>query len=122
MEDFLKKVAFLGLGSITASKEKAEKGVERLVKKGEITAAQGERLLKKWLREADKTSKRLSQKIEEGVDAAMDKAGLVRGKDLAALERRIAKLEKKLAAFEKKTPRKKTAKSKTKGGKKAAKG
>lgn len=98
IDDFLKKVAFFGLGTATATKEKIEEGVKKLIAKGEITAAQGEKFVRQWLKEADKTSKELGKKIDNGVNKALDKAGVIRKKDMDALERRVAKLEKALAA------------------------
>lgn len=94
IDDFLKKVAFLGLGTATATKEKIEEGVKKLIAKGEITAAQGEKIVKKWLQDADKASKELGKKIDTGVNKALDKAGVVRKKDVDALERRITRLER----------------------------
>ncbi|TET22599.1 MAG: hypothetical protein E3J71_05625 [Candidatus Stahlbacteria bacterium] len=97
MEEFLKKVAFLGLGTVTATKEKIEEGIGRLIKRGEISAAQGKKLATKLLSEADRTRKELAKKIEEGIKETMAKAGVARMKDIEALNRRIKRLEKKLA-------------------------
>lgn len=102
MEEFLKKVAFLGLGTVTATKEKIEEGIGRLIKRGEISAAQGKKLATKLLSEADRTRKELAKKIEEGIKETMAKAGVARMKDIEALRRRIERLERKLAAHESK--------------------
>lgn len=110
MEDFLKKVAFFGLGTAAATKEKIEQGVKKLIERGEVTAAEGKKLAKKWIADADRASKQLGRKIDAGVNRALDKAGVVRKKDVTALERRIAKLEKKLASCEAKTTKKPAAK------------
>jgi polyhydroxyalkanoate synthesis regulator phasin len=121
MEEFLKKVAFLGLGTVSATREKIEQGIERLVKKGEISAAQGKKVAAKLLSDADRTRKEIAKKIDEGVREGMAKAGVVTTKDIQALKRRIERLERKLAAHEakpshaaKKKPvsKKKTASSK----------
>lgn len=123
MEEFLKKVAFLGLGTVSATREKIEEGIERLVKRGEISAAQGKKLAAKLLSDADRTRKEIAKKIDEGVREGMIKAGVARIKDIEALKRRIAQLEKKVAEHEgkpshaaKKKPvsKKKTASSKKK--------
>lgn len=127
MEEFLKKVAFLGLGTVTATKEKIEQGIERLVKRGEISAAQGKKLAAKLLSDADRTRKEIAKKIDEGVRESLIKAGVARIKDIEALKRRIAQLEKKVAEHEgkpshaaKKKPvsKKKTAPNKTASSKK----
>lgn len=123
MEEFLKKVAFLGLGTVSATREKIEEGIERLVKRGEISAAQGKKLAAKLLSDADRTRKEIAKKIDEGVREGLIKAGVARIKDIEALKRRIAQLEKKVAEHEgkpshaaKKKPvsKKKTASSKKK--------
>ncbi|MEA3311342.1 MAG: hypothetical protein U9Q76_03890 [candidate division WOR-3 bacterium] len=127
MEEFLKKVAFLGLGTVTATKEKIEQGIERLVKRGEISASQGKKLAAKLLSDADRTRKEIAKKIDEGVREGMIKAGVVRMKEIDALKHRIERLERKLAAHEtkpahtaKKKPvsKKKTAPKKTASSKK----
>lgn len=109
MENFLKRVAFLGLGTVAATKEKIEKGVEAMVKKGEITAAQGKELAKKLWADADRSRKEMARKIDEGVKQGIAKAGFVRTKDMEELKKRIAVLERKLAAYEKKPPVKSTS-------------
>lgn len=104
MEEFLKKVAFLGLGTVAATREKIEQGIERLVKKGEISAAQGKKVAAKLLADADRTRKEIAKKIDEGVREGMAKAGVARIKDIEALKRRIAQLEKRVAEHEVKPP------------------
>jgi polyhydroxyalkanoate synthesis regulator phasin len=109
MEDFLKKVAFLGLGTAAVTREKVEAGVEKLIKKGEITAAQGKKLAQKLLADVDRTRKDIAKKIDDGVKAGISKAGFVNRKEHDALKRRIEVLERRLAVHEGKpghTPRK----------------
>lgn len=100
IENYLKQVAFLGLGTFSASREKIETGIAKLVKKGELTAAQGKTLTGKLIADAERMRKAISKKIDEGVKAGLAKAGVVRIKDTQALKRRIEQLEKRLAAHE----------------------
>lgn len=127
MENFLKRVAFLGLGTATATKEKIEAGVQKLVKKGEITATQGRQLAKNLWADAERHSKEIKKRVNDGIKEGMAKADVARISDVEALKRRIAQLEKKLAGHERRashTPKKKTApaaKKATSSGKKTAK-
>ena len=100
MEELLKKIAFLGLGTAALTKEKIEEGIEKLIKKGEITAAEGKRLAQKLLADADRHRKEIAKRIDEGIKQGMAKAGLASIKDIEALKRRIKYLEKRLAEHE----------------------
>jgi polyhydroxyalkanoate synthesis regulator phasin len=102
MEEFLKKVAFLGLGTAALTKEKIEEGVKKLIKKGEITAAEGKKLAQKLLADADRHRKEIAKRIDEGIKEGMAKAGLASKKDMDVLKRRITYLEKRLAEHERK--------------------
>ena len=109
MEDFLKKVAFLGLGTVAATREKIEEGIEKLIKRGVITAAQGKKLAQKLLADADRTRKEIAKKIDAGVKAGISKAGFVTKKEHDTLKRRTEVLERKFAVHSGKpahTPRK----------------
>lgn len=101
MEEFLKKVAFFGLGAVSATREKIEEGVNKLVKKGELTAAQGKKLARKLWADAERTRKDIAKKVDNGVKEGLARAGVARMKDVEALKQRVAQLERKLAAYEK---------------------
>ncbi len=109
MEDFLKKIAFLGLGTAAVTREKIESGIDKLIKRGEITAVQGKKLAQKLLADADRTRKDIAKKIDDGVKAGISKAGFVTRKEHDALRRRMEVLERKFAVHNGKpahTPRK----------------
>lgn len=110
MEDFLKKVAFLGLGTAAATREKISKTVEKLIKQGEITASQGKKLAEKLWADAEKTRKEIGRKIDEGIKAGISKAGFVPKKDFELLKQRVELLEKRLASSKLKSTQKKTQK------------
>lgn len=114
MEDFLKKVAFLGLGTAAATREKIEESVEKLIKKGEITAAQGKKLAQKLLADADRARKDIAKKIDDGVKSGISKAGFVTKKEHESLKRRLVVLERKFAVHNAK-PSHTQARSKSKG-------
>ncbi len=97
MEDFLKKIAFLGLGTAAVTREKIEEGVDKLIKKGEITAIQGKKLAQKLLADADRARKDIAKKIDDGVKSGLSRAGFVAKKEHDALKRRVEVLERKFA-------------------------
>lgn len=102
MEELLKKIAFLGLGTAALTKEKIEEGIEKLIKKGEITAAEGKKLAQKLLADADRHRKEIAKRIDEGIKQGIAKAGLARMEDVEALKKRVQRLEKRLAEHAKK--------------------
>lgn len=102
MEEFLKKVAFLGLGTAALTKEKIEEGIEKLIKKGEITAAEGKKLAQKLLTDADRHRKEIAKRVDEGIKQGIAKAGLARMEDVETLKKSVQRLEKRLAEHAKK--------------------
>ena len=71
MQDFLRKGFNLGLGALTATKEKVEEVVNELIKKGEVGQEEGKKLIneliEKGLRaEIKDENETVSKKIREG--------------------------------------------------------
>ncbi len=112
MENFFKRLAFMGLGIFSTTREKIKQGVDKMVKQGELTAAQGEKLYKKLVKDIEKTHKEISKRVDAGVKATMSKMGLVKKTEVEKLERRILQLEKKLAVYQKEAKSKAPAKTK----------
>jgi len=99
-DDYLKYIAFLGLGVFSETREKIETRIEKLVEKGELSAAQGKKLAKRLLDAADRRRIEIKKRVDEGVKSALARAGVARSKEVETLNRRIDALEKRLAAYE----------------------
>ncbi|MCX7770113.1 MAG: hypothetical protein N2202_03410 [Proteobacteria bacterium] len=87
MIDIIKKVLYAGIGIFALSEEKAKEIINELVKQGEITSADAEKLLndmKSKLAEAGKTTEdKILSKLKEYLN-------------ITDLEKRITKLEKEI--------------------------
>lgn len=106
----------LGLGAIDLTREQAEKLVKRLDAIYPDEIKDGRRMVDDLLKQAEKNSKKVQERIEKEVDRAIKAQKLVDEKDLkelAANVRDLAKTTSKLA--------RKTAKKRKKAAKKAAK-
>jgi len=102
--DFFKKSVLFGLGVFDLTKEKAEKMVDEMVKRGEMSQSDKAKAVKELLKGHEERMKKLKTKIDERVEKVTAK---VRGKEkdeLAKLHKKlddltkvVEKLEKRLA-------------------------
>jgi polyhydroxyalkanoate synthesis regulator phasin len=87
MIEIIKKVIFAGIGAFALTEEKAKEIINELVKQGEITTGDAEKLIKD-----------IKQKFTEAGKSTEDKF-LTKLKEylhITELEKRIAKLEKEI--------------------------
>ena len=102
--DFFKKSLLFGLGVFDLTKEKAEKLVDEMVKRGEMSQSDKAKAVTELLKGHEERMKKLKTKIDERVEKITEK---VRGKEkdeLAKLHKKlddltkvVEKLEKRLA-------------------------
>lgn len=102
--DFFKKSVLFGLGVFDLTKEKAEKMVDEMIKRGEMSQSDKAKAVKELLKGHDERMKKLKTKIDERVETITAK---VRGKEkeeltklhkkLDDLTKVVEKLEKRLA-------------------------
>jgi len=102
--DFFKKSVLFGLGVFDLTKEKAEKLVDEMIKRGEMSQSDKAKAVKELLKGHDERMKKLKTKIDERVEKVTAK---VRGKEkdelgklhkkLDDLTKVVEKLEKRLA-------------------------
>jgi|AGTN01.3.fsa_nt_gi Uncharacterized conserved protein len=93
-EDF-RKVWLAGIGALAVTGEKAEELIEKLIKKGELTARQGKALneeLKHNVREKVKDTVAQSRICVEGIIDNLDKMSK---EDIAAIKAKLASLEER---------------------------
>ena len=87
--DFFKKSVLFGLGVFDLTKEKAEKMVDEMIKRGEMSQSDKANAVKELLKGHDERMQKLKTKIDESVEKVTTK---VRGKE----KEELAKLHKKL--------------------------
>lgn len=102
--DFFKKSVLFGLGVFDLTKEKAEKLVDEMIKRGEMSQSDKAKAVQELLKGHEERMKKLNAKIDETVEKITAK---VRGKEkeelaklhqkLDALTKVVEKLEKRLA-------------------------
>lgn len=95
MSNFFDQFFSLGLGVMVASKEQAEKVVNELVEKGEISKKESMEMMEKLIEKGDKTKRDLDETVKTRVQKTLKELNLVTMEDYRKLEERIAQLEKK---------------------------
>ncbi|MFC1889110.1 polyhydroxyalkanoate synthesis regulator DNA-binding domain-containing protein [Thermodesulfobacteriota bacterium] len=99
----IQEVLQRGIDSVTTFKGEAEKQVQKLISRGEITMEEGQVLLKDWFQSPQKSldalQKRIDERIRERVQKVFGSSNLTDdveglGKRLKALEKKIKQLEK----------------------------
>jgi polyhydroxyalkanoate synthesis repressor PhaR len=100
--DIFKKSVLFGLGVFDLTKEKAEKMVDEMIKRGEMTQSDKAKAVKEILKGHDERMEKLKKKIDESVEKVTSK---VRGKEkeeLAKLQSKIDELTRMVEKLEKK--------------------
>ncbi|MFF2858023.1 phasin family protein, partial [Peribacillus sp. NPDC058002] len=77
-----------------ATKEKIEKAVDSLVKKGDISKEDSKVLIKQWVEKGEQAQKQLDDSVKAKVNQALNGLNLATKEEVQELERRIAILEK----------------------------
>ncbi|AWB46324.1 polyhydroxyalkanoate synthesis regulator [Paenibacillus sp. CAA11] len=100
MSDLLKKAVSLGLGLTIVSKEKVEKIVDDLVKRGELAPAESKELINRLVERGEEEQIRLKELVSEQVKRALQDLGSASSQELESLHKRVAELELKVAELE----------------------
>jgi len=98
MKDMINRAVSLGLGIAIASKEQAEKLVDELVRKGEMSRAESFAFVDDLLKKGQEAQRKVEAVVQERVQAAIGDKKWATKEDIERLERRldrlIARLEK----------------------------
>ncbi len=100
MSDLLKKAISLGWGLTMVSKEKIEKTVEDLVKRGEVAPAESKDLIDRLVERGEEEKSQFKDFLREQVQRVLTELHVPSENDVANLEQRIASLEKRIAELE----------------------
>jgi len=96
VDSLLRKAMLLGLGALTMTKEALEKGIDELVKKGEVSQDEAREMLRELWERGQKERENLARLVREQTERAVKAFKGVSREDLAALEERVAALERRL--------------------------
>lgn len=100
MSDLFKKAISLGLGLTVVSKEKVEKVVDDLVKRGELAPDESKALVSRLIERGDEEQSQIKTFIQDQVKRVLSELDVPTENDIASLEQRIAALEKKVEELE----------------------
>ncbi|WP_379130091.1 phasin family protein [Paenibacillus sp. sgz500958] len=100
MSDLFKKAISLGVGLTIVSKEKVEKVVEELVKKGELAPSESRALVDRLIERGEEERGMFKNAVNEQVQRVLKELKVPVQSDVTALEERIAVLERRLAELE----------------------
>lgn len=100
MSDLFKKAISLGLGLTVVSKEKVEKVVDDLVKRGELAPDESKALVSRLIERGDEEQSQIKTFIQDQVKRVLSELDVPTENDIARLEQRIAALEKKVEELE----------------------
>ncbi|MNH99626.1 Poly(hydroxyalcanoate) granule associated protein (phasin) [compost metagenome] len=100
MSDLFKKAISLGVGLTIVSKEKVEKVVEDLVKRGELAPSESKALIDRLVERGEEERGVFKSAVHEQVERVLKELKIPVQSDVAGLEARIAVLERRVAELE----------------------
>jgi polyhydroxyalkanoate synthesis regulator phasin len=98
--EFLHKMIAAGCGFVSLSEEKVKGFIDDLVKRGELSANEGEGLLKNMLDRVESTGKDIENKVSETVKKYIKRENVCTKSEMDEILKRIEELEKRLAELE----------------------
>jgi polyhydroxyalkanoate synthesis repressor PhaR len=100
--DFFKKSVLFGLGVFDLTRERAEKIVDEMVKRGEMAQSDKAKAVKELLKGHDERMEKLKKKIDESVEKVTARVKGKEKEELAKLQKKIDELAKVVEKLEKK--------------------
>jgi polyhydroxyalkanoate synthesis regulator phasin len=96
MMELLEKAYLAGLGAFSVGREKAKEIVDELVEKGKITAEEAPKIMKDLMAKAEESKKIFEERIEAGIENALNRVNVASKKDIEALEKKLDLILKEL--------------------------
>jgi len=97
MSDLLKRAISLGWGLTVVSKEKVERIVDDLVKRGELAPTESKALIERLMSRGEEDLGHVKTLVREQLARGLEELDVPSQKDIRALEQRIAALESQVA-------------------------
>jgi len=94
MEDMFKKALYLGLGALSFTKDKAEKFMNEMVEKGEMSAEEGNKFVDDLIKRGEEARQEVKDFIQQEVKCKHQE--MVTREEYDALQQRLKDLEDRL--------------------------
>jgi poly(hydroxyalkanoate) granule-associated protein len=94
--DVVRKALLAGIGV----QEKVKELVDELIKKGELSEAEGAKLVKEWTEKAEKSTEGLRQSITELINSTLERLKLPSREEIERLEKKVDMLAERLKRLE----------------------
>ncbi|MCF8042316.1 MAG: hypothetical protein K9K65_00345 [Desulfarculaceae bacterium] len=104
MLETMKNLMLAGLGAAVLTKEKAMHLMQQAVEKGELSAAEAEKMADEVVAESKRQAQAMGDKLTEAAREAAMNLNLASKEELDALSKRVAALEKELAELKAASP------------------
>ena len=101
MEDLFKKVFYTGVGLVSNTKESLKNGIDELVKKGQISEEEGQKVVNKLEDNLIEKKEEFEAIVNNAVGITMAKLNLPTADSIHRLEKRIKSLEIKVGLLSK---------------------
>jgi len=95
MEELIERILLAGAGAFTLTKEKAEKIVDDLIKRGEVARKDQAEFLKELLKRGKNTRVEIEKIVEKSMTNVLNKFNIPTKSDIDALMKKIESLKKK---------------------------
>ena len=97
IKGLLEKSLVLGLGTFSMTRDKAETFLRDLEERGEVTAAEGKKLLNELMEKGEQEKVVLQDTIRNSVNEIMKSFGYIKKEEYNSLEERVKELEMRLS-------------------------
>lgn len=94
--ELFEKTVELGLGAALLTKESAQRLVDELVKKGDVSREEGKKLVSDMLEKGKGQKEKMEGFVADIVQRMIEKANVARNSRVDELEQRLAALEQRL--------------------------
>lgn len=101
MEETLKKILYTGVGIVAETIDNAKKAVDEMVKQGEVSEAQGKKIVDKLNDKYEDRKDDVETRLRNVVNSALEKLNLPKADEVEKLEKRVKSLEVKLGLLSK---------------------
>ncbi|MGI5921381.1 MAG: phasin family protein [Syntrophomonadaceae bacterium] len=91
-----RKAFYLGLGAISLTREKAEKTINEMTEKGEMSREEARKFVDEMIIKGEEQKNEVRRIINDEIDKWRKEFGVVRRSEYEALEARVKQLEDKM--------------------------